>query len=102
MILFVKFIFLLVLLLIAQSSFAQIASSSFFGETKSRNPGVIAKREKGFTSGSSGKDNYTKEQTFTAAQATTSSDGTASSDIKISSNRFFRGGKGKGKDKNFT
>jgi hypothetical protein len=87
---------LICIFFIAPLAQAQIASSSFFGETKSRNPGVIAKRVNGFTSVALLKDNIKKEQEFTAAQASTSADGTASSEIAINSNRFFRGGKGKG------
>lgn len=71
-----------------QAAFAQIASSSFFGNTKSRNPGVIAHRVSGLTSLALLKDDIKKSQEFTAAQVNTTSSGEASSKIAINSNRY--------------
>ncbi len=73
---------------------AQIATSSFFGQIQSINPGVLNKRRAGFMSLGGAKDQYTKEQKFNADEVQGSSGGSAESLANINNINFFRGGKG--------
>ena len=73
------------------STYAQMASSSFFSEMKSINPAVIGGREFGQYSAVGGKDKIEKEQIVDEINGEVST-----TEIDIDTLTFFRGGKSGG------
>jgi hypothetical protein len=89
-----KFFLLLFICSYLPESYAQLATSSFFGQTKSRNPGVLNKRRAGFLAVGADKQEFNKTQSFSDAQVQGNQGGTSTQDTVLNNVKFFRGGRG--------